>query len=380
MSTPFTWVEISKSAIKHNIQQYKKILKPSTQLMTVVKSNAYGHGMAGFAKLAVKYGIDWLGVVNLDEALELRKHGIKAPILVLGYYPLDKRLLTRAIRRNISLVVYSVEQLKLLNRIGKSISKKVKVHLKIDTGTSRLGVLVKDALPFVVKVSKFKNIEIEGIFSHFAASEENQKFTLQQLKSFNRLIKRIESRGIKIPLKHFACSAAVLVQPQSHFNLVRIGIASYGLWPSYLTKRICQKKYPHFNLKPVLSLYTKIVQLKILPKGTFIGYGCTYKTKRKTKLAILPIGYWEGFDRHLSHKGRVIIKDKFCQVLGRVCMNLIMVDATNVPNLKVGERVVIIGKQGRKEISVEELAQKIGTINYEIVTRINPLLPRIYVK
>ena len=300
MSNNFTWAEISRSALKYNLQQFKKILDPKVQLMVVVKSNAYGHGMVEFARLAVKYGSDWLGVVNLDEALELREQGIRVSVLVLSYYQLDKKLLSQAIRQNISLVAYSLEQLNFLNRVGETAKKKVKVHLKIDTGTSRLGVLVKDALPFVDKATKFKNIKLEGIFSHFAASEENQKFTREQLDSFNKLIERLEKKNVKIPIKHFACSAATLVQSDSHFNLVRIGIAAYGLWPSTLTKRIVKRCYPDFNLKPVLSLYTKIVQLKILPKGTFIGYGCTYRVTRAMRIAILPIGYFEGFDRGLS--------------------------------------------------------------------------------
>ncbi|MDD4606825.1 MAG: alanine racemase [Patescibacteria group bacterium] len=375
----FTWVEISKSALKHNIQQYKKVLSKSTQIMAVVKSNAYGHGMVETAKLAIKYGAKWLATVNLDEALELRQAGIKSPVLVLSYYQLDKKLIKQAIQQNISLVVYSVEQLKFLNQVSLELKKSAQVHLKIDTGTTRLGILVDHGLDFIKQAFKFKNLKIQGLFSHFAASEENQQFTQQQLDKFKNLIQQIEKLNLDISLKHFSCSAAALVKTESNFDLMRLGIGMYGLWPSELTQKIVQKKYPNFNLKPALSLCTRIIQIKTVPKGTRIGYGCTYKTAKSIQVAILPIGYWEGFDRHLSNKNRVIIKDKFCQVLGRVCMNLIMVDVTGIKNLKAGERAILIGRQGDKRITADDWAKKIGTINYEVVTRINPNLPRIYV-
>jgi alanine racemase len=377
-----SWIEINTQNLMYNLRQFRQVLSPTTKLLAVVKSNAYGHDMVLVAK-AIQKQTDWLGVVNLEEALILRKAGIHKPILVLSFYFNQLEL---AIKNNISLVVYDLKQVQKINLVAKKIKKIAKVHLKLDTGTSRLGVGETKGLKLIREIicppkpwrrrEKLKNIEIEGIFSHFAAAEENQKYTDFQLKRFNSFITKLERQRIKIPFKHFACSAAALVRPDSHFNLIRLGISLYGLWPSKLAKRLTLKKYPWFNLRPVLTWKTRVIAVKYLPAGTPVGYGCTYKTRRKIQLVTLPVGYWDGYDRHLSNKGEVLIRGVRCPVVGRVCMNLIMVDATKVSKVKVGEGVVLLGRQGRQEISAEELAEKIGTINYEVVTRINPELPR----
>lgn len=381
MSQTLTWVEISQSALKHNIKLFKNNLKPGTQLMVVVKSNAYGHGMFEVAVLAAQTGADWLATVNLDEAIQLRQQGVKLPILVLSYYDLEKSAIKYAINKNISLVVYDIDQVKFIDKIASKLNKKARVHIKIDTGTSRIGIMFDEAVKFVEGANSQNYIGIEGIFSHFASSEEDQDFTNMQLERFKKLISELEKKNIKIKFKHFACSAAIMSQPESHFDLVRLGVSAYGLWPSEQARQFAKKNLAKdFDLKPAMSLYTKIVQLKNIKKGSCVGYGCSYKVKRDTKLAILPIGYWEGFDRHLSNKGEILIGDKRCAVLGRVCMNLIMIDVTDLDDVKVGERVVILGRDGNEKITAEELADKIGTINYEVVTRINPLIPRLYVE
>lgn len=372
-----TWVEINRANIGHNIAQYRRILNKKAQIMAIVKSNAYGHGMIETGRLAAKY-CEWLGVANLAEALELRAAGIENPILVLSYYTLDETYIREAILKDISLVVYDIDTARFLSFIAQKLNKEVLVHAKVDTGTSRLGVLNGKALTFIKKVKQLPQVEIEGIFSHFAASEEDQKFTQKQLENFNEVLENLEKKEIEINFRHFACSAAALVKKEAHFDLMRLGISMYGLWPSEETKKIILKEYPRFKLKPALSWKTRIVQVKDIPKRSYVGYGCTYKTKRKTKLAVLPIGYWEGYDRHLSNKGEVLVKGKRCPVLGRVCMNLSMIDVTDVPAVKVGDEAVLTGKQGREEVTADELAQKIGTINYEVVTRINPLIARIY--
>ena len=428
-----SWIEVSKSAILHNLGQFKKIVGKNVEIMPIIKSNAYGHGMVEIAKI-VAPKIKWLGVVSLGEALELRRQKIKNRIFVLSYinsFPLRARRgaaclrrqggeaekfvnpltltlshqgrgeLIEGIRQNIDLPIYDFNYAELISQTAKKIKRTAKVHIKIDTGASRIGILTNEAINFIKKINKLPNLKIEGIFSHFAASEENPEYSRIQLNKFNKIIDVIPAlrnatgsasggkAGIqKIPYQHLACSAATLVQPNSHFNLVRIGIGLYGLWPSAQTKKIAQKLYPNFNLKPALSWKTKIIQIKTIPQGTKIGYGCTYTCKKKTKLAILPVGYWEGYDRHLSNAGPVLVRGQYCPILGRICMNLTMVDVTGVKNTKVGDEVVLIGRQGRSfnsaqgrgEITAEELAEKIGTINYEVVTRINPLLPRIYIK
>lgn len=377
-----TWLEISKSAIKYNLKQFRKVIDPKIKLMAVVKSNAYGHGMIPCAKIALNSEADWLGVVNLDEAFELRKVKIKSPILVLSYFPRGARGgSASAIKENIDLPVYDLETAKLLSKIASKLSKPVRVHIKVDTGTSRLGVLVKDAVDFVKKVRKLKNLKICGIFSHYASSEEkDQTFTNQQTERFKNLLKRLKKEGIEVPLAHTACSASTIVNPATHFDMVRIGISIYGLWPSKDIKRLAQKVRPGFDIRPALTWKTRIIQIKQLPKGTTVGYGRTYKVKRPTKLAVLPCGYYEGYWRLLSNKGEVLVKGRRAKILGRVCMNLIMVDITDIPNVKIEDEVVLIGKQGREEIKAEEIAQKTGTINYEVVSRINPSLPRIYIK
>lgn len=375
-----SWLEISKSAILHNLSQFQKIVGKSVEIMPIVKSNAYGHGMIGVAKL-VAPKVRWLGAVSLDEALELRKNKIKKRIFVLSYAlegAISKsRLQEEGIRQNIDLPVYDLEYAKVISKEAKKQkNKKARVHIKIDTGASRVGVLTKEAVKFIQQVNKLPNIKIEGVYSHFAASEENQSYTKKQLRSFNQVLAKLEKLGIKIPYKHFACSAATLVEPKAYFNLIRLGLSLYGLWPSKLAKKIALRKYPWLKLKPALSWKTKIIQVKEIPAGTKVGYGCTYTAKKKIKLAVLPVGYWEGYDRHLSNRGEVIIKNKRCPVIGRVCMNLTMIDVSRVKNVKAGDEVVLLSRG----VPAEELAEKIGTINYEVVTRINPILPRIYIK
>ena len=368
-----SWVEISRSAILYNLAQFQKITGKKVEIMPIVKSNAYGHGMIETAKL-ISSKVKWLGVVSLGEAIELRKNKIKNRIFVLSYA--QSRYLEQGIRQNIDLPVYDLAYAKLISKISKKVKKIAKVHIKIDTGTSRVGVLAKDAVKFIQQVNKLPNLKIQGVWSHFAASEENQKYTQLQLNNFNKILDQLEKLKINIPTKHFSCSAAALTQPQAHFDLVRLGLSLYGLWPSALAKRIALKKYPWLKLKPALNWKTKVLQVKNISKGTKVSYGCAYTAKKKMKIAVIAVGYWEGFDRHLSNKGEVIISGQRCKVIGRVCMNLTIVDVSKVKNVKSGDEVTLIGKK----ITAEEIAEKINTINYEIVTQINPELPRIYIK
>jgi len=318
-----------------------------------------------------------MGTVNLDEALALRRTGIKTRILVFSYFHPDK--LAEAIKKNITMTVYGHSAAREISAIAKKLHKTATIHFKIDTGTSRLGIRTHEALALIRKIQKLPYITVEGIFSHLADSENpDQKFTNQQIEAFEKLVARLEEQGFAIPMKHIACSAATLLNKRSHFNLVRIGISLYGLWSVEKDGTRVKKLHKQFSLRPALSWYTTIVQVKELPAGAPIGYGCTYKTSKRTKLAIIPVGYWEGFDRRLSNIGGVLIQGQRCQVRGRICMNLSMVDVSPLNNVKAGERVTLIGVDGREEITADEMAEKIGTINYEIITRINPLLPRLF--
>lgn len=369
-----TWVEVDKKAIEHNLKQFKKLIGPKTLLMPVVKSNAYGHGIVEVAKICQhSQDVSRICVVNLDEALLLIKNGIKKPILILSFYELDEKKLKTAIQNKVIFPVYTEDQILTLNKIGQQLKKRVFVHLKIDAGTTRIGVLPNQALTFAKKISGLSNLYLEGIWSHFASSESDPVFTKKQLAVFNNAVEQIEKEGIEVPVKHFACSAATTLHSNTHFNAVRLGLSTYGLYPD-------EKSRKKINLKPALSLNTKIVHVKTVPKNTKISYGGTYTTKQPSKIAVLPIGYWDGIDRKLSNKGEVIIKGVKCPIRGRVCMNLTMVDVTEVKDPKAGDKVTVVGRQGTANISIDDLAYLIGTINYEVVDRINPLIPRVIIK
>ncbi len=359
-------VLISQSALIHNIRAYRRVIG-SAKTMAVVKSNAYGHGLILTAQTLEPF-TDWFGTASAGEALQLRKAGIKKPILVLSFYDEDE--IIPAVQKRISLAVYDLKQVRLISQAAKKLKTQAKIHLKVDTGTSRLGIAPKDVPAFADKLLSLPKIKIEGVFSHFAASEEDVKYTERQNHLFNAVVEELEWRGID-PIKHIACTAAGIVVPGSRHDMVRLGIGLYGLWPSETAKQKAG-----FELKPVLTWQTKVVQVKDLPKGANVGYGLTYQTKRPTTLAVLPIGYFDGYDRRLSNSGEVVIRGQRCKILGRVCMNLIMADATKVKGLKAGDKVELIGK----EVSADELAKKIGSINYEVVSRINGLIPRILIK
>jgi len=368
-----TTVEISRAALTSNLFQFRKQVGNRTKIMAVIKSNAYGHGIQEVSKIVSQNGADWLGINSLEEGMSLREEKIKLPILIMGYIPLAK--LGEAIKNNLSFVVYNRETIKQAERQASKLGKKAKVHLKLETGTNRQGISIKEIVPFTKFCLTLKNVFLEGIYTHYANIEDtlDPGFAMEQLRKFQKALQIIKVAGINIPIKHTACSAATILFPETHFDLVRVGIGLYGLWPSRETRLSAGNS---LKLKPVLSWKTKIAQVKEVQKGETISYGRTFKTSRKTKIAILPVGYWDGYDRGLSNAGRVLLKGHFAPIVGRVCMNMIMVDVTDISGVKVEDEVVLIGKQGKNEITAEEIAQKLGTINYEVVTRINPLLPR----
>jgi len=373
-----TWIEINKKALQNNIQQFQKLIGDKVKLMAVVKANAYGHGLIEVAKIATESDVDWLGVDSIDEAIKLKKAGIKTPILILGYTLLSR--LKDVVKYDLRQVVYNKETVQGLALNNKK-AKPLKIHLKIETGTSRQGLEKEELLELAKFINKFPNIEIEGTHTHYANIEDttNHSYARQQLKRFKEAIELLEKNGIKIPLKHTACSAAVILFPETYFDMVRLGISMYGLWPSPETFVSAKEKNRKLNLEPALTWKTKIAQIKQIKAGTPISYGLTERVSQDSKIAVLPIGYWDGYDRKLSGVGNVLIRGKRCKVLGRICMNMIIVDVSHIPDIKLEDEVVLLGKQGQEEILADELAQKIGTINYEVVTRINPLIPRIVI-
>jgi alanine racemase len=379
-----SWIEISKENLIHNIKAHYKFLDKGVKLSPVVKSNAYGHGMILVSKVLDKMKeIGFLSVVNLEEAIILRKNKIKKAILVLSYYGVggsEKEFIEQikfAIQNNISLMVYDLTQIKLLNEIAGKLKKNIKIHIKVETGMARVGVPYEQALDFIQKINKLDNVMIEGLASHFATTEEsNQYFAKFQLNNFKELIKKLDELNINIPIKHMAASAAITLSKENHFNAVRLGIAMYGLWPSKENKKVINKKYPQFNLKPVLSWKTKLFQIKKLKANMPVGYGCTYRTTKSITMGLIPVGYFEGLDRKFSNKGYALIKGQKCPIIGAICMNIAMLDISKVKGAKVGEDVTLIGKSGKKEIKADDLALEINTINYELVTRLNPEIQR----
>jgi alanine racemase len=367
-----TWVEIEKEALKHNLNQFRKHIGVKKLLMPVLKSNAYGHGLKDVAKICEKHSaVDRICVVSLDEAIELLQINITKPIFILSFYDLEEKKLVPAIQKGVIFPLYTREQAMLLNRLGKKLHKRVKVHIKVDTGASRVGLLPKEALVFIKEISELPHIELEGLFSHFASSEDDKSFTFLQKERLLKLDQELKEEGIAIPLKHMACTASTILYPETHLDAVRIGLGIYGLYPS-------EKMKQKINLRPVLSMYTKIVHLKKLPSGTSVGYGRTWFTKRPTTLATIPTGYFDGYDRHLSNNAFVLIQGRRCQVGGRICMNLTMIDVTGLKNIKVGERVTLLGASSKDSVSADELAKHLTTINYEVISKINPLIPRVY--
>lgn len=383
MEDYLSWVEIDKRALLSNIASFRKLVSPEIKFLAVVKGNAYGYGLVEVSQIA-KDKIDWFGVNNLDEALTLKNLGIDKPILILGYTQNSR--LPEVIKNDFRQVIYNKETALALIKLKKP----AKVHLKIETGTNRQGVSEKD-LAEIVKILKNSAVVIEGVSTHFATLEEEENaFYKVQLERFKEQLELLKRFGINPPLKHTASTAAAFLYPETYFNMVRVGIGLYGLWPSELVKKLAKKKGIKFELKPVLTWKTKVVQVKNVKKGQTIGYGRTYSAKQNMRIAILPVGYYDGYDRALSNNSQVLIHGKFAPVVGRVMMNMIIVDITHIGGVQVEDEVVLIGKQvvsreavkrsgSQNEITAEELAEKIGTINYEIVSRINPLLPRIIV-
>ncbi len=365
-----TWLEIDSRAIKHNLQQFKKLAGHKVMLMPVIKANAYGHGFLTVAKICqASNEVDRICVVSLDEALELIKNKLtKKPIMILSFFDQDEKKLSLAIQNNIIFPLYSLENAKLLNKIGDKVNKKIKIHLKIDTGAARLGILPAEALNFVIALQKYKKLNLEGIWSHFASSEDDFAYTKNQHEVFKLVCENLKNNNFAIPIRHIACSAASLTYEFTRENALRLGLGLYGLYPTNNKGTV--------KLKPALSWRTTIIQVKSLPAGAKIGYGGTYTANRPVKIAILPVGYWDGYDRRLSNRGYVLIKDERCPILGRICMNICMVDVTNLA-VKAGDKVILIGQDKSKNISVDDLAKWCETISYEIADRINPLLPRI---
>lgn len=364
-----TWVEINLSNLDYNLKQIRNLISSKVKVLATVKANAYGHGIVKISKF-LENKVDILGVASLDEAMRLKKEKIKTPILILGNTLI--RGLERIVNYDLIATITQKKTAFILNKLAEKKRKKVKVHLKIDTGMGRIGFWHASAIEEIKSISKLKHIEIEGLFTHLSSAEKDKRFTRKQLKRFNTLIDKIKKEHISIPFYHAANSMAILHHKESHFNLVRPGLILYGVYPDLKSKRL-------LDIKPVLSLKAKIVYLKEVEAGRSISYGRKYITKRKSKIATLAIGYADGYTHLLTNKARVLIKGNYARVVGKICMDQTMADVSRIKGVKIGDEATLIGKDKNRIITVEELAKLVGTIPYEILCWISERVKRRYI-
>ena len=343
------------------------MLEPKVKIMVTVKADAYGHGLIPVAKRLVSCKADWLGVASIDEGIKLREANISLPILVMGL--ILKADIKPVFEYRLTPTICDIDLASALNNRARAFGKPINVHIKVDTGMGRIGVLPDEASGLVKRIHKLKYLNIEGIFTHFPLADMNKDFTLHQIALFNRLTRQLKKEGISIPLIHAANSMGIIGYKNSHFNMVRPGLVIYGLYP---------KEGLDINLKPVLSLKTKVMYVKKVPAGSGISYGHDYVTKKAARIVTLPIGYGDGYPRHLSNRAPVLIRGERFKVSGKICMDQFMVD-TGGSAVKVGDEVVLIGYQGKNKITTEELARLSGTIPYEIVCGLGSRIPRIYI-
>lgn len=363
------WAEINLDAVAHNVQAAKANLKSTTKLCAVVKADAYGHGAVRVAQEAVRNGADFLAVALLQEAVKLRDAGIDTPILILG--AMLPEVAELVVRYDISQAVFDEERLYALNAAALKLHTKAKIHIKIDTGMHRIGLHVKEAGSFARLAASLPGITIEGVFSHFATADADDKeYAAYQFARFQEALKLIDAEGVHIPLRHIANSAALTELQEYQLDMVRQGITLYGLHPAHMID--CYKDF-----EPVMTVKTKVAFVKELPAGETIGYGRTYTLTRKSVIATVPLGYADGISRRLSNKGYMLINGEKAPIIGRVCMDQTMLDVTDIPGVKLGDEVTVFG--GR-ELPMELVAEWADTICYEIVCAVSPRVPREYVR
>ncbi len=377
VSDPQVWAEIDLSAYGHNIRQLKRVTTAGTRFMAVVKANGYGHGGVEVSLVALESGANCLAVARLEEGLQLRHAGIAAPILIFGYTP--PRNARDLIDNDLTQTVFSYSAAEALAGQAERCGRKLRAHIKVDTGMGRLGVLATDAsvdrcFHEVQSIASLSGLEIEGLYTHLATADSaDTSYAELQLRRLRVLLGALATLGLEIPIKHAANSAALMHLPDSHLDLVRPGIATYGLQPSSQWHR------DDLNLEPVLQWKTRIIHLKKVPAGFGVSYGITYKTSEPTTLAIVPVGYADGLNRALSSRGQMLVEGRRVPIVGRVCMDLTILDVGEVPGVSVGDEVVVLGRQGESVLTAEDMAATLDTINYEIVTSISQRVPRIYV-
>ncbi len=375
--TPSTWIELNKTALDHNIAQIKNIIGASS-LAFVIKANAYGHGMLSIASMIDNNPlIDMVCVANLSDAIKLSNQGLSKPILVLSCIDDDPE---KAINTKIVFAVYNMPMIAMLNTIGTAHNYRFPIHLKIDTGLSRLGIKPADTLEAIKTILSYRHLELQGIYSHFAESNKvDSPYTTQQIETFNTLLKTLHQENIHIPYKHLANSAATMKFSLPHCNMVRVGAGIYGLWPSPETRAIAQGIYPHFNITPILEWKTTIINIQHINEGQYVGYDRTFQANRPMRIACVPVGYFDGFDFRLYNQAEVKIDTHYARIVGRISMNLTTIDVTDIPYAQIGTEVSLMGNDSK--IHPYTLGMIAGNPNVrELVTKINAAITRIIIE
>ena len=367
-----TWAEIDLKAIARNVQAVKKRLDPTVGVMAVVKANAYGHGAVEVARAALAAGAEWLAVNRVEEGVALRQAGIEARTLVLGYCPPGQAGLV--VEHNITPAVTTLDTAEALAERAQKLNREFVIHVKIDTGMGRLGLLPEEAVDFVGALAEFSGLKIEGVFSHLATADDpDPSFSRRQLQVYQDVTQALEAAGIEIPLHHLANSAAGLQLPETNHHLVRLGVAMYGLTPSI-------KLDLPVELRPAMTLKTRVARLRVLPAGAAVGYGRTFVAPEPTAVALAPVGYGDGYPRLCSNRGEMLVRGQRARVIGAVSMDQTSLDVSGIDDVSQDDEIVVFGRQGEAEISAEDVARWAETINYEIVTRLAARVPRIYLE
>lgn len=365
--------KVNLDAIRHNLLEVRKKLSGDTKLMAIIKADAYGHGAVPLAKSIGESGkIDYYGVAIIEEAVELREAGIATPVLILGYTPKEQYDLV--VSYDVAQTVFQYEMAEALSKEAKRQGKTAKIHIKVDTGMTRIGYTdTIESVEDIKRIAALENIEIEGLFSHFARADETDKTSTElQLQRYIAFVDLLEREGIHIPVKHIANSAGIIEFPQAYFNMVRCGIVTYGIYPSDMVKQ------EEINLIPAMEIKTHVIFVKEVEPGVSVSYGGTYVTDRRTKIATIPVGYADGYSRNLSNYGKVIIHGQYAPILGRICMDQFMVDVTDIKDVKQGDIVTLLGRDGDAFLSAEQVAEWSHSFAYELVCTVGKRIPRVY--
>lgn len=367
------YMQVNLDAVITNVLNVRKKVGDSIRLMAIVKTDAYGHGAKVISKALGEVGVDYFGVATVEEGIELRRAGIDKPILILGYvYPEEY---TDLINNDLMHAVFCYDNAVELSLKAKEMGKRAKIHIAVDTGMGRIGFIPNDkSVEEIKKINSLDNIVIDGIFTHFACADSSDKTSCNnQKKIYFEFLNKLKKADIEIPVKHMDNSAGIIDYDFDFLDMVRIGIMTYGLYPSNEVKK------ESFPLCPAMEIFSRVSYVKKVPKGFTVGYGSTYTTDKETEIATVSIGYGDGYPRALSNKGRVLINGNYCKIIGRVCMDQLMVDVTDL-NVHQGDKVTVVGKDNGKEITVEELADAAGSFNYEFCCCINMRVPRVFIK